>query len=124
MKEGFIKKAARELSESLKVIYFAMKHPRTPWYAKFLGALVVLYALSPIDLIPDFIPVIGFLDDLIIVPVGLYLVLLMIPKDVIAEIKQKVSKTPLKLEPHPFGGVLIVSIWLILLMLLINWMFW
>ena len=73
----------REKAEQLRTdtyaLYLACKHPGVPWYAKLFAALVVGYALSPIDLIPDFIPVLGYLDDLIIVPAGVYLLVKMIP---------------------------------------------
>jgi uncharacterized membrane protein YkvA (DUF1232 family) len=123
MKKKFLKKIAKEITSSLKIIYFAMQHPRTPWYAKLLGALVLLYALSPIDLIPDFIPVLGLLDDLIIVPAGLYLVLLLIPKEVVKEIRVKTRKTPLKAKPNPLGILLIVSFWLFLLIMVLRMCF-
>jgi uncharacterized membrane protein YkvA (DUF1232 family) len=66
-------------------IYLAYKDPRVPWYAKLLATCVVAYALSPVDLIPDFIPILGYLDDLILVPLGIYLVIKMIPDEVMAE---------------------------------------
>jgi len=81
----FLKDAARALKKKVVVLYLAYSHPRTPFVAKFVTGLVVGYALSPIDLIPDFIPVIGFLDDLIIVPAGIYLALRLIPPEIIAE---------------------------------------
>jgi uncharacterized membrane protein YkvA (DUF1232 family) len=62
---------ARVLKREIYALYLVARHPRTPWYAKVLAGAVVAYALSPIDLIPDFIPVLGFLDDLIIVPLGI-----------------------------------------------------
>ncbi|OGF45174.1 MAG: hypothetical protein A2452_12590 [Candidatus Firestonebacteria bacterium RIFOXYC2_FULL_39_67] len=116
MKNKFIK----NITYSLKIIYFALKHPRTPWYAKVFGALILLYALSPIDLIPDFIPVIGLLDDLIIVPAGLYIVLLLIPKDIVKEIKQKTKKIRLKPKPNRLGMLLIVSLWIFLLIMAVS----
>src|SRR5262245_8988270 len=82
--EGLKQKAAR-LRREATVLYRACRDPRTPWYAKALGIAVVAYALSPIDLIPDFIPVIGWIDDLLIVPLGLLAVRAMIPKDVLAD---------------------------------------
>ncbi len=70
-------------------LYLAYRDPRTPWYAKLLAASVVAYAVSPIDLIPDFIPVLGLLDDLVIVPLGTLLAIKMVPKDVLAECREK-----------------------------------
>ncbi len=79
------KQRLRQLKRETYTVYLACKDPRVPWYARVLAGCVVAYAFSPIDLIPDFIPVIGYLDDLIIVPVGIWLVLKMIPPAVLAE---------------------------------------
>jgi len=77
--------------ESL-VLYHACRDARTPWYAKALGIAVIAYALSPIDLIPDFIPVIGWIDDLLLVPLGLLAVRAMIPKDVLEEYRARADE--------------------------------
>lgn len=76
---------ARTIRQQAHVLYLVAKDPRTPWYAKALAAAVVAYALSPIDLIPDFIPVIGFLDDVILVPLGIVLAMKLVPSEVRAE---------------------------------------
>ena len=70
---------ARKLKQDVVAVALAMRDPRVPWYAKALGACIVAYALSPIDLIPDFVPVVGYLDDLVLVPLGLLLLLRLIP---------------------------------------------
>ena len=88
------KEKARRLTKDIRVLYLAFNDQRTPWYAKVLTGAVVVYALSPIDLIPDFIPVIGYLDDLIIVPAGIYLALKMIPRELIQEYRQNTAGTP------------------------------
>src|SRR4249920_2579519 len=75
----------RSLRQEVLSIYFAARDPRVPWYAKALALCVAGYALSPIDLIPDFIPVIGYLDDLIIVPLGIVAVVKLIPPEIMAE---------------------------------------
>ena len=75
---------ARSLKRDTHAVWLAARDPRTPWYAKALGLAVAAYALSPIDLIPDFIPVLGLLDDLLIVPLGLWLTLKLIPPEVMA----------------------------------------
>ena len=80
-----IKAWAKTLKRDAHALYLAARDPRVPWFAKGLAIAVAAYALSPIDLIPDFIPVIGYLDDLIIVPLGIALVVRMIPPDVMAE---------------------------------------
>jgi uncharacterized membrane protein YkvA (DUF1232 family) len=83
------KEGARELRKDIYTLYYAYKDPRVPWYAKVLAAGVVAYAASPIDLIPDFIPVIGYLDDLVIVPVGIVIALKTVPKHVLEECRAK-----------------------------------
>lgn len=93
-----------------------MRHPRTPWYARACGALTLLYALAPIDLIPDFIPVIGLLDDLILVPLGLWLTVKLIPSAIWAECKAEAEARELQPPPKDWRGtILIVILWLILL---------
>ena len=83
------KEKTQQLKLDTYALYLACKHPGVPWYAKLLVALVVGYALSPIDFIPDFIPILGYLDDLIIIPAGIALSLKMIPKEVWAECRGK-----------------------------------
>jgi uncharacterized membrane protein YkvA (DUF1232 family) len=88
---------AAELKTQLMTLWYCHSHPDTPLAAKLLAALVVGYALSPIDLIPDFIPVLGQLDDLILVPLGIYVLLRLIPDHVLAECRQKAeAKKPTK----------------------------
>jgi uncharacterized membrane protein YkvA (DUF1232 family) len=73
------------IKRDVHALYLAARDPRVPWYAKALAAVVAGYALSPIDLIPDFIPVLGYLDDVILVPLGIFLVVRLIPPDIMAE---------------------------------------
>jgi uncharacterized membrane protein YkvA (DUF1232 family) len=82
---GKLKDWARSLKRDVHAIYLAARDPRTPWYAKALAICIAGYALSPIDLIPDFIPVLGYLDDVIILPLGILAVVKLIPADVMAE---------------------------------------
>lgn len=89
IRTGRIKKQVGNVGRDLAVLRLALKDPRTPWYAKALVGLVVFYALSPIDLIPDFIPMIGQLDDLIVVPLGLKLASKLVPKPLMEEYTQK-----------------------------------
>src|SRR3982074_1501778 len=84
-----LKARARELKRETYVLYLAVKDPRTPWYAKAVAGAVVAYALSPIDLIPDFIPVIGYLDDLIVVPLGIALVIKLVPASVMVDCRDR-----------------------------------
>ena len=84
-----IRSWARQLKAETLALWFCCKHPATPLIAKILASLVVAYALSPIDLIPDFIPVIGYLDDVILIPIGIYFTLKLIPQPVIDECRVK-----------------------------------
>ena len=83
-----LKQWAAALKRDIKAIYLASRDPRVPWYAKALAVAVAGYALSPIDLIPDFIPVLGYLDDLIVVPLGVAFLLKLIPPEVMAELRR------------------------------------
>ena len=111
------KKKAGELEKLTTALVYAFRDPRTPWYAKGLVAIIVAYAFSPIDLIPDFIPVLGYLDDLILIPLGVTLALKLIPKDVMADATLKAARRAG--EPQPKGrllmGVLIVLVWIIVI---------
>ena len=86
-----LKEKARALKREVRALLLAARDPRTPWYAKWLVAAVVAYALSPIDLIPDFIPVLGQLDDLILVPLGIVIAIRLIPPQVLAECRARVG---------------------------------
>ncbi len=108
-----LKSRARKLQCDTYALWLAYRHPRTPWYAKAFSICVVAYALSPIDLIPDFVPVLGYLDDLILVPLGIVLALKMIPKDVMAECRAKAAEQmSQKLKKNWAVGVIIILIWL------------
>jgi uncharacterized membrane protein YkvA (DUF1232 family) len=109
------RKRAGELKTETYAISLAYKHPRVPWYAKVLAASVVAYALSPIDLIPDFIPVLGVLDDLILVPLGISIVIKMIPADVLTECREKAKLEMRVGKPTNWAAaIIIVIIWLLL----------
>jgi uncharacterized membrane protein YkvA (DUF1232 family) len=115
------KTKAKRLKKEIHALYLASKDPRTPWYAKVLAALIIGYALSPIDLIPDFIPVLGYLDDLIIVPAGIVLLLKMIPKEVMEEARQKVrSQSEQKNPKSLIAGLVIVLIWVLTIYVMIR----
>ena len=109
------KKRARQLKIETYAIYLAYKNPRTPWYARFFAACVVGYALSPIDLIPDFIPVLGYLDDLVLIPLGIAFALKMIPQNVLAECREKAQATMSQNKPTNWVAAgIIIAIWLLL----------
>ena len=86
-----IRDRANLLKQETHALYLAYRHPDTPWYAKVFSALVVAYAFSPIDLIPDFIPVLGYLDDLLLVPLGIYLSLKLIPEEIYKEARAQAA---------------------------------
>jgi uncharacterized membrane protein YkvA (DUF1232 family) len=112
------KQKAKLLRSETHALYLAYKDPRVPWYAKVLMAAVIGYALSPIDLIPDFIPVLGYLDDLIIVPTGVFLALKMIPKEVLEECRQRAKSEPTSSKTKWIAAFVIVSVWLVTIYLL------
>ena len=107
---AWLRDKARLLKRDVLALYFATRDPRTPLPAKLFTALVVAYALSPIDLIPDFIPVIGYLDDLILVPLGIAIALRMIPADVLAESRARAQVT-LDKPRNWFAAGVIVLVW-------------
>jgi uncharacterized membrane protein YkvA (DUF1232 family) len=106
---------AGELKAQLLTLWFCRSHPDTPFIAKVLALLVVAYAFSPIDLIPDFIPVLGYLDDLIIVPAGIYLTLRLIPEPVKAQCRLQAESWIAQRRQKPknyFAAAIIVFLWL------------
>ena len=105
------KQWARIVRRDVHAIYLAARDPRVPWYAKALAACVAGYALSPIDLIPDFIPVLGYLDDLVIVPLGILAVVRLIPPDILAQHRAAALAAQDKPASRAAAAV-IVSIWL------------
>lgn len=107
-----LKTWARALKRDVMTLWFALKHPDTPWYARALAAVITAYALSPIDLIPDFIPVLGYLDDLIIVPTGVWLLLRIVPENVLVDSRAESEKWFLeqKGKPRSYVGLSIILI--------------
>jgi uncharacterized membrane protein YkvA (DUF1232 family) len=105
------KERARGLRRESLTLYFVARDPRTPWYAKVVAAGVVAYALSPFDLIPDFIPVLGYLDDLIIVPAGVALVLRLVPAAVLADCRARAADQATR-PVSRIGAVFMVALWL------------
>ncbi len=103
------------LKQETYAIYIACKDPRVPWYARILAAVVVAYAFSPIDLIPDVIPVIGYLDDLILVPLGIALVIKMIPPQVLVECREKAATAMAEGKPTNWvAAIIVVCLWFLL----------
>ena len=115
-----IRKWAKELKRQTLVVYFAARDPRTPWPVRLLALGVAAYALSPIDLIPDFIPILGYLDDLILIPLGLVLVLRLVPPEVKYSAQQQASAAAERPVSRAMT-VVIVAIWAVLLGMLGLW---
>jgi uncharacterized membrane protein YkvA (DUF1232 family) len=110
-----VKQRARALKKEVFALYFAYRDPRTPWYGKAFAALVVAYAFSPIDLIPDPIPVLGYLDDLVLIPLGVVIALRMIPVDVMSDSRAKAEEELQAGKPVSLAGAVIVGlVWLAL----------
>ncbi len=109
------KRRAWELRGQTYALYLAYRDPRTPWYARILAAAVVGYAFSPVDLIPDFVPLLGYLDDLVLVPLGVLLALKMIPPEVWAESYQRAHEALAEGRPVSWvAAAVIVLIWLLI----------
>jgi uncharacterized membrane protein YkvA (DUF1232 family) len=104
----------RQLKREIFAIYFACKHPKIPWYTKILALCVVSYAFSPIDLIPDIIPILGYLDDLILVPLGIILLVKMIPAGILAECRQQADANNNSKPKNWIAAAVIIFIWLLL----------
>jgi uncharacterized membrane protein YkvA (DUF1232 family) len=108
---------ARGLTRDGHAIYLASRDPRVPWYAQLLAIAVAAYALSPIDLIPDFIPIVGYLDDLIILPCGIWLVVSLIPAEVMAECRAKADAAGRRPVSRA-GLITIIALWILATMAL------
>jgi len=117
-----LKQRARRLKAESFALYLAAHHPDTPWYAKVLVAVIVAYAFSPIDLIPDFIPIVGYLDDLVLIPIGIALAIKLVPPPVIAECRARAQEAMVNGKPvSRVAGAVVVIIWLALATLYIVW---
>ena len=117
-----LKYRARHLKAETFALYLAARDPRTPWYAKLLVAGIVAYAFSPIDLIPDFVPVLGYLDDLILIPAGIALAIRLVPDFVLADCRAQAQEVFKNGKPvSRIAGVVIVVIWIALAALCMVW---
>ena len=114
------KRWAHVIKRDAHALYLAARDPRVPWYAKALAIVVAAYALSPIDLIPDFIPVLGYLDDLLVVPAGIALVVRLIPPDILAEHRELATAA----QDRPVSWIaasVIIGIWILAIGLTVWW---
>jgi uncharacterized membrane protein YkvA (DUF1232 family) len=117
-----LKQRARRLKTDTFALYLAARDPRTPWYAKALAAVVVAYALSPIDLIPDFVPVLGYLDDLILIPLGIALAIRLVPRAVLEECRARAQEGLQGGKPvSRTAGAVIVAIWVAAIAFCVVW---
>ena len=116
---------AKRLKGEIYALYMAYKDPRVPWYAKAFIACIVGYALSPVDLIPDFIPVLGYLDDIVLLPIGIWVALKMIPPAVLAECRQQSLKRLNTDQPHSIAATaVVIAVWILLLGLSVVCIVW
>ncbi|MDH7943697.1 DUF1232 domain-containing protein [Pseudohongiella sp. SYSU M77423] len=122
MKLQFIKEQARNIRAQTLAIYYAARDPRMPFFVRVLAILVAAYALSPIDLIPDFIPIIGLLDDIIIIPAGLALIMRLTPPSVMESARLQAQEAAEKPVSYS-AAVIIITTWLVLLWVFARWVF-
>ena len=119
-----LQQRARDLKTETIALYLAARHPDTPWYAKLLVAAIAAYALSPIDLIPDFIPVLGYLDDIILIPLGIALAVRMIPHPVLEECRARAQDIVARGRPvSRIAGAVIVVLWIALGAMCATWIY-
>lgn len=117
-----LKERASRLEAETFALYLAARHPGTPWYAKLLVAGIVAYALSPIDLIPDFVPILGYLDDLVLIPLGIALAIRMIPDSILEECRARARETLMTDKSvSRVAGIVVVAIWIALAGLAAAW---
>ncbi len=114
-----LRKWAKRLKQQTLVVYFAARDKRTPWFVRLIALFVAAYALSPIDLIPDFIPVLGYLDDLVLIPLGLALVVRLTPAEVLLSARQKAEAASNRPVSRGMAAAIVV-IWLVAL----GWLGW
>lgn len=118
-----LRQRARQLKQETYALLLAYRHPQTPWYAKLVAGAVLFYAFSPIDIIPDFIPVLGYLDDVILVPAGIALSLKLIPPDVMAACHTQAAEQASSEKPTNWlAGILIIILWILLAVIGILWL--
>lgn len=107
-----LKQRARELKVETYALYLAARDRRTPWYAKLLVAGIVAYAFSPIDLIPDFVPILGYLDDLVLIPLGIALAIKLVPRHVMNDCRLRARENMQREKPvSRVAGAVIIGIW-------------
>ncbi|WP_184310607.1 YkvA family protein [Anaerosolibacter carboniphilus] len=116
-----LKIQAEKIKKDLSILYLAYRKPEVPWYAKVFIALIVGYALSPVDLIPDFVPILGYLDDLILIPIGITLAIKLIPAEVIESCRLEAEDLFKDGKPKSWkAGAIIILVWLLVAVFVIH----
>ena len=114
-----LKTRAKALKIELTALYYALQDKRLPLLPRVTGLIAIAYALSPIDLIPDFIPVLGYLDDLVILPGLIALTIRLIPRELMEECRRKAERQPVRLKKNPWLAVPIILLWTAALLLVL-----
>ena len=117
-----VKSWANNLRRDVVALFLAARDTRTPWYAKVAAGVVAAYALSPIDLIPDFIPIVGYLDDLVLVPLGIWVAVRLIPDDLMAEFRAEAAR--INTRPRSLAGAVVVVIAWVFAAAMLTWLLW
>ncbi|HEX2965842.1 MAG TPA: YkvA family protein [Syntrophorhabdaceae bacterium] len=117
------KNKAKNLKRDLYALSLAIKEPGVPWYARVFAVVIIGYALSPVDLIPDFIPVLGYVDDIVILPAAILLLIKMIPPDVMEECRQMANAQSPGESKHWAAAIIIILLWLTAIYLLMHMIF-
>lgn len=123
MSKPTFKQKIANLKREIYVLFLASRDPRVPWYVKALMVLTIGYAICPIDLIPDFIPVLGQIDDLVIIPALIALIVKLVPKNILDEHRKNLSEKPIDSRTKWVVAALIVLIWLFILYLVLDFLF-
>jgi len=123
---GRLKAWAQQLKSELVTLWFCARHPRTPFFAKALAAALAAYAFSPIDLIPDFIPVLGYLDELVILPAGIWLVLKLVPADVMRDCREQAARwlEEKQARPTSYVATALIVLFIFVFWLTVLWLAW
>ena len=117
-----VKSWASNLRRDVVALFLAARDARTPWYAKVAAGVVAAYALSPIELIPDFIPIVGYLDDLVLVPLGIWVAVRLIPDDLMAEFRAEAAR--INTRPRSLAGAVVVVIAWVFAAAMLTWLLW
>ncbi|MGH6754179.1 MAG: YkvA family protein [Bradyrhizobium sp.] len=115
-----LRNQTQRLKQHTLTIYFAARDPRTPFFVRILALLIAAYALSPIDLIPDFIPIIGYLDDLVLVALGIALIVRLTPPEVLHSARAQAQEASIKPVSYP-AAAFVVAVWVVVIWFVVRW---